>query len=61
MFFFDGFELPVLSEAEWPQIQCLSPEGEFWERSSAYQVLFAVKRALEWLKFFSEREMGFGQ
>jgi len=39
-----------------PQIQCLSPQGEFWERNSA-PALFAVKRTVEWSKiFFSKRK-----
>jgi hypothetical protein len=29
------FSLTILSEAKRPQIQCLSPEGEFWVCSEA--------------------------
>jgi len=29
---------------------CLSPKGAVWERSSAEQALFAVKRTLKWSK-----------
>ena len=37
----------LLREPKRPQIHCLSPKGEFWERSSA-PALFAVKGTLEW-------------
>jgi hypothetical protein len=39
----------ILSEAKRPQIQCLSPKGEFSERKTPDQ------------KFFSVSGMGFGQ
>ena len=32
---FEEFWLTILSEAKRPQIQCLSPEGEFWICSEA--------------------------
>ncbi|MFX0200586.1 MAG: hypothetical protein ACFFCW_31085 [Candidatus Hodarchaeota archaeon] len=42
------FWVTILSEAKLEQIQCLSPEGAVWERSSAEHVLYTVRRTLEW-------------
>jgi hypothetical protein len=49
------FLVTILSKVKRPQTQCLSPKGEFWERSSAL-TLFAVKRTSEWSEIlFRER------
>jgi hypothetical protein len=41
------FLVTILREAKPPQIQCLSPEDEFWNELAPNRRSFAVKRTLE--------------